>query len=246
MADGLQVSYTDRYPEVSPNKDQIMPEVNQAPSNHGYQTRQMESDDPEYVKILGIRRRYFWALVVLACICIGGAIVGGSVGGSLAVQKAGSKSESTPPQSVAASASSSPSPSTTPSPLATSSTPPSGPYTALPFSQIASINVTCPSSIYTTGIDTLPDYKARQRYQCFNGRNVRDFPDLVAFTAYSLAQCADACSQWNTLPQNISCVGVVIGGLVSTRIQNGNGANCWLKAFVRDRYDSKDDTLAIL
>lgn len=50
----------------------------------------------------------------------------------------------------------------------------------------------------------------------------------MSFTAYSLQQCVDACSQYNYRAGS-GCKGIVIQGNVGRSSRLGNGANCWLK-----------------
>jgi hypothetical protein len=54
--------------------------------------------------------------------------------------------------------------------------------------------------------------------------------DLTSFTAYTLEQCVDACSQYNFRDKNATCQAVVINDDVAFLRGRGNGANCWLKS----------------
>lgn len=85
MADAPQVAYAGPWPEADRRHQPpaLSPEHKweDAPqAHHGAYSPTTEK------KILGLRRRNFWILCLLALILVG-AIVGGSVGGVAAVQK---------------------------------------------------------------------------------------------------------------------------------------------------------------
>lgn len=93
MADAPQVVPQTDYPETSYKYQHAVPEYHDK-SDHTYSTSQVpgpydEHDIRDHNRILGLRRRTFWILLVVAIVVVGGAIIGGSVGGSLAVQKSG-------------------------------------------------------------------------------------------------------------------------------------------------------------
>lgn len=100
MADAPQVAYHQDYPEAYQKREHAAPQhYADSPSQYAspgpsdaqkqpyadYQPRDPEDRN----KILGLRRRTFWILLVIGILVIGGAIIGGSVGGSLAVRKYG-------------------------------------------------------------------------------------------------------------------------------------------------------------
>jgi hypothetical protein len=72
--------------------------------------------------------------------------------------------------------------------------------------------------------------------------------DLFAFTAYSVQQCVDACSQWNeSATKNATCLAAVISSKLGVQRTQGTGANCWLKSSTaRDNGNIADMTLAKL
>jgi hypothetical protein len=92
MADAPQVAHTSPYPESYQKYDQA-PEHYDASQHSPASAHNLYHPTPYVEKprqdtILGIRRRNFWILVILA-IVISAVVIGASVGGSLAVRKAG-------------------------------------------------------------------------------------------------------------------------------------------------------------
>lgn len=96
MADAPQVVQHTDYPEAYQKHEQAAPQYYaDSPSRHASpaasevlkqpyidaQPRDMKDRN----KILGLRRRNFW-IILVGILVIGAAIIGGSVGGSLAVQ----------------------------------------------------------------------------------------------------------------------------------------------------------------
>jgi hypothetical protein len=78
----------------------------------------------------------------------------------------------------------------------------------------------------------MPGFKAKYTYKCQNNRNIANGnSDIASFTAYTLQQCFDACSQWNEMGRaNVSCVAAVVSSKLAITRASGNGANCWLKS----------------
>jgi hypothetical protein len=124
-----------------------------------------------------------------------------------------------------------------------SSTPTGTVYTVLPFTQVNAINVTCPSSLYTSGQD-IPEVNGKYQFNCQNNKNMAGVPDLMSFTAYTLQQCVDACTQWNAMGNRPLCMASVIASSFQYRRTSGNGANCWLKNASKNLQDSADATVA--
>jgi hypothetical protein len=111
-------------------------------------------------------------------------------------------------------------------------------YAARPFGAIQSINATCPSTLLVSSQleGKTSDISGRYRYNCLDNTNIPDLPNLVAFTAYSLEQCVDACSQYSAMNNSTSttCKAAVINADFSQRYESANGANCWLKSGAGD------------
>jgi hypothetical protein len=66
--------------------------------------------------------------------------------------------------------------------------------------------------------------------------NIPDLPNLMSFTAYTLEQCVDACSQYSAMGNgtNATCRAAVVNADFSQQYLSGNGANCWLKSGAGD------------
>jgi hypothetical protein len=94
----------------------------------------------------------------------------------------------------------------------------------------------------------IPNWRDKYRYICTNNQNMgRQEDDITAFTAYTLQQCVDACSQWNEVQSSLPCVGIVINSRLGSQRSQGNGANCWLKSSVTlDNVNKEDNTFAQL
>jgi hypothetical protein len=101
MADGLQYNPPAPTLEIHQSKPAPVYDQSQAPKPdvkdtsgrysyipaadvNGSHSR-MEDEKPTHARVLGIRRRNFWFLVILAVVLVG-ATIGGSIGGVLAVQ----------------------------------------------------------------------------------------------------------------------------------------------------------------
>lgn len=267
MADAPQVAHTSPYPESYQKYDHApehyVASQHSPASAHNLYHPTPYVEKPRQDTILGIRRRNFWILAILA-IVISAVVIGASVGGSLAVRKAGyvvfllrlerrlvlfclhrsrdkSELQTQPTPSFSASPTSSvPSQSV---PATPSSTPTDGVYLPLPFAQVNTINVTCPSATYMAGQD-VPELNNKYQFKCQNNKNLGGMVDLMSFTAYSFQQCVDACSQWNAMGRKPTCMGAVVGANFKYRRTSGNGANCWLKNATANLEDSSDTTLA--
>jgi hypothetical protein len=111
-------------------------------------------------------------------------------------------------------------------------------YTARPFGAIQSINTTCPSTLLISSQleGKTSDISGRYRYSCLDNTNIPDLPYLMSFTAYTLEQCVDACSQYSAMSDgtNATCKAAIINAEFSQRYVNENGANCWLKSGAGD------------
>jgi hypothetical protein len=202
-------------------------------------------------KVFDHLKRNFWIIVVLFFMVVG-ALVGSSIRGALFVQNRAEAYEplllsvlNTTLRSAAASASAaslsqSPSIATTTSSSA-SSTSFSGDgedtgaaYTARPFGATQLINTTCPSTLLISSQleGKHSDISGRYRYNCLDNTTIPDLPNLMVFTAYTLEQCVDACSQYSAMGNNTNATrkAAVINGDFIQRYESGNGANCWLKS----------------
>jgi hypothetical protein len=211
-------------------------------------------------KVFDHRRRNFWIIVVLSFVIVG-ALLGGSIGGALFVQNRAEAYEplllfeitvsvlNTTSRSAAASASGAslsqvPSTATTTSSSASSTSfsrdggDTGAAYTARPFGATQSINTTCPSTLLISSQleGEHSDISGRYRYNCLDNTTISDLPNLMAFTAYTLEQCVDACSQYSAMGNttNATCKAAVIDGDFGQRYESGNGANCWLKSGAGD------------
>ena len=106
-------------------------------------------------------------------------------------------------------------------------------YTVRPFGAIQSINTTCPSTLFTSSRleGKTSDISGRYMYSCLDSTNILD-STLMSFTAYTLEQCVDACSQYSAMHSSIDniCKAAVISSDFSGRYETANGANCWLKS----------------
>jgi hypothetical protein len=106
-------------------------------------------------------------------------------------------------------------------------------YAARPFGAIQSINATCPSTLLISSQleSKMSDISGRYTYNCLDSTNILD-ADLMSFTAYTLEQCVDACSQYSAMNggANTTCKAAVISSDFSARYETANGANCWLKS----------------
>jgi hypothetical protein len=215
-------------------------------------------------KVFDHRRRNFWIIVVLSVVIVG-ALLGGSIGGALFIQnrsdayvhlllfettvndttfRSAASAASASAASVAASlsqASSTPT-STSSSTLSTGSTGDDqdigATYTARAFGAIQSINTTCPSTLLVSSQleGKISDISGRYRYNCLDNTNISG-PNLVAFTAYTLEQCVDSCSQYSAMSNSTDgakCKAAVINAAFSKQYESSNGANCWLKSGAGD------------
>lgn len=90
MADAPQVVPRTDYPETSWKYEAAVPEYHDKSVPTYAHTAYVEEEAPKKdTRILGLRRRTFWIIVVLAIVVIGGGVVGASVGGTLAVKRSG-------------------------------------------------------------------------------------------------------------------------------------------------------------
>jgi hypothetical protein len=94
MADGLQLAHSTHYPEAyskydqSPELHDVSPLQNAQSGDMHHKTPYMYAGEARSSTILGLRRRHFWTLVIVAIVLMA-IIIGGSVGGALAVRKSG-------------------------------------------------------------------------------------------------------------------------------------------------------------
>lgn len=101
---------------------------------------------------------------------------------------------------------------------------------------VASINVTCPSS--------LKDFKNKD-FDCTNDITLEGGePDVTGMIAYNLQQCIDACSTYNELTKNATCVGVVLVSNMAQAYATNHGANCWLKRWGNGEKGAFGNTVA--
>ena len=123
-------------------------------------------------------------------------------------------------------------------------------YTARPFGAIQSINATCPSTLLISSQleGNVSHISGRNTYSCLDNTNTMDESDLMTFTAYTLEQCVDACSQYSAMgSKNETCKAVVINSQFRERYEMENGADCWLKGTVNSASARKTGyTAAIL
>jgi hypothetical protein len=75
-----------------------------------------------------------------------------------------------------------------------------------------------------------PLLRGLYKYNCLDNTNIGGVIDLASFTAYTLEQCVDACSQWNFRAKDETCQAIVINNDIGYQRSDGNGANCWLKS----------------
>lgn len=126
----------------------------------------------------------------------------------------------------------------------------SGMYMAQPFGAIQSIKSTCPSTILVSSQleGKATKISGRYTYNCLDSTNILDGSDLMEFTAYTLEQCVDACSQYSAMAsKNETCKAVVINSEFRQSYETGNGANCWLKGTAESASTGKTGyTAAIL
>jgi hypothetical protein len=80
--------------------------------------------------------------------------------------------------------------------------------------------MTCPIGV----INTINS----DRYVCTEKSQSDGGADLIGFSAFSLQQCVDACSQANKW-LTTKCKGVRLEANPSTRDVGYQGVNCWLK-----------------
>ncbi|EUC48607.1 hypothetical protein COCMIDRAFT_86783 [Bipolaris oryzae ATCC 44560] len=258
-SEGLQIAEPEPYPEAvnrySPNPDTKLPQLQDqsGPDEASIRTRPSRehisfrpgpySDQsgygptievpPDMVKKFFAHRRRKFLFIVVFTLFIVGTLIGSSIGGALYVQDKAEQSASESETSTNA-ADEDPASSSTLAPAepSTQTLPSSAAYTARPFGTIQSINTTCPSTLLlssqlegkTSGLS------GRYTYSCLDNTNILDEPNLMAFTAYTLEQCVDACSQYSVMTnKNETCKAVVINSQFRERYETGYGANCWLK-----------------
>ncbi|CAE7174651.1 hypothetical protein P3342_007815 [Pyrenophora teres f. teres] len=256
MSDGLQIAQPETYPEAvnrySPNSDAKLPQLHDHDSDYEpadltrTRTRSTQhhlsfnppshSDQSEYNgtleipaemwrKVFAHRRRNFWILCSLSIVMVG-ALVGGSIGGALFVQDKANKAAATASSTVLV----------TPTSAASASPTGSGQdndaYMARPFGAVQSINTTCPSTLLISSQleGKTSDISGRYTYSCLDSTNILDL-NLMSFTAYTLEQCVDACSQYNVIENgmNTTCKAAVVNSDFRKNYESGIGANCWLK-----------------
>ncbi|KAF2827846.1 hypothetical protein CC86DRAFT_465677 [Ophiobolus disseminans] len=229
MADAPQVAYEDAHPEVYQREAGL--EHQQAPQNpevHAYYGKADAYEEHVPVRatptILGIRRRNFWILAVIAAVIVA-ATISGSVGGAMAVRDSGSKADQVVQQTPTPTSAQ---PIPTSSPTGTSAAPASSgsatssKYVPILASAVPLIDISCPSS----SSPPLKSFNGKQ-YACTENRNIVG-NDITGISAYSLQQCIDACSTMNTRDGK-KCAAVTIGPDLAHAYEINNGANCWLK-----------------
>ncbi|USP73584.1 hypothetical protein yc1106_00858 [Curvularia clavata] len=203
---------------------------------------------PDLVKRFYDHRRRRFCFIIVFTLFILGAVIAASIGGSLYVQEraqkaaaaAADKTEQTLAPNTTAAAVEAPD----------ASQGSSGTYSARPFSAIQLINSTCPSTILVSSQleGKANNISGRYAYDCLDSTDILDGSDLMAFTAYTLEQCVDACSQYSAMAnKNETCKAVVINSQFLQSYETGNGANCWLKGTAESASKGKTGyTAAIL
>ncbi|KAI1514786.1 hypothetical protein Ptr86124_006109 [Pyrenophora tritici-repentis] len=274
MSDGLQIAQPETYPEAinrySPNSDTKLPQFHdndreylpddltrtrtRSKQRHLSSNPPSRSDQSEYNgtleipaemwrKVFAHRRRNFWILCSLSIVIVG-ALVGGSIGGALFVQDKADKA------AAAASSTALATPTSTASASPTNSGQDEDAYTARPFGAVQSINTTCPSTLLVSSQleGKTSDISSRYTYSCLDSTNILVL-NLMSFTAYTLEQCVDACSQYNAMKNdmNTTCKATVINSDFRKNYESGIGANCWLKGGVGSASTAKTGyTAAVL
>ncbi|KAH8709962.1 hypothetical protein GQ44DRAFT_714884 [Phaeosphaeriaceae sp. PMI808] len=221
------------------NDGQIPPHIHQG--DYGEERNTGPSE------IFGLRWSKFWLIFILIFALLA-ILIGGSVGGALKTQRQYASSPlfyvlfsyessrtkyraqelclSYAQNYTVTTTKSTTQISTLPTPACATPTPRIDPYIAIPLAQVKSVDVKCPSSILDMNIGA-PNLKGR-RYSCQDSVNSND-TDLIAFTAYTLEQCVNACSQYSLKWTKQPCAAAVIGGDIEKRRNIGDGSNCWLK-----------------
>jgi hypothetical protein len=121
---------------------------------------------------------------------------------------------------------------------AASSTTSSTPSTSLaPSSGATTFNNSCPS--------TLRSYNSKL-YDCIAQRNANEVGDIIAFVAYTIQQCVDACSNMNTIAGSVKCRAVAMTDGINYEWDNNIAANCWLKSASQPSQQQDNTTLAVL
>jgi len=219
MADAPQVAYAPTCPEVYQETPQAHRQVQPTEAHaYYYDPKQAPYADehlppPTPPTILGFRRRNFWILVVVAVV-IAAATVGGSVGGSMAVR---TKSEEIAQQAAPTSSSLSVSQSRSASASSTSAS--ASAYIPPAATSIPLIDTSCPSLLRSWD---------NKQYTCTEYRNIQG-GDITGISAYSIQQCIDACSTYNSVAGSTKCRAVAIGADLGHAYEINKGANCWLK-----------------
>ncbi|KAH7549205.1 hypothetical protein J3E72DRAFT_344457 [Bipolaris maydis] len=276
-SEGLQIAEPEPYPEAvnrySPNRDTKLPQLQDqpGPDEASIRTRQSQerlsfrprpySDQsgygptvevpPDVVKKFFAHRRRKFLFIVVFTLFIVGTLIGSSIGGALYVQDKAEQSApgsetTTDVQDEGPTANSTLAPAEPP----TQTQPSGAAYTARPFGAIQSINTICPSTLLISSQleGRNSDISGRYTYNCLDNTNILDEPNLMAFTAYTLEQCVDACSQYSAMGnKNETCKAVVINSQFRERYETGHGANCWLKGSADDASTGKSGyTAAVL
>ena len=120
---------------------------------------------------------------------------------------------------------------------AASSTASSIPSASLTPSSATTFDNSCPP--------TLRSYNSKL-YDCIAQRNAKEVGDIIAFVAYTIQQCVDACSNMNVIAGSVKCRAVAMTDGINHEWDNNVAANCWLKSASQPSQQQDNTTLAVL
>ena len=92
---------------------------------------------------------------------------------------------------------------------------------------------------------TLRSYNSKL-YDCIAQRNANEVGDIIAFEAYTIQQCVDACSNMNTIAGSVKCRAVAMTNGLNYEWEGNVAANCWLKSASQPSQQQDNTTLAVL
>jgi hypothetical protein len=92
---------------------------------------------------------------------------------------------------------------------------------------------------------TLRSYNSKL-YDCIAQRNANEVGDIIAFEAYTIQQCVDACSNMNIIAGSVKCRAVAMTNGLNYEWHNNVAANCWLKSASQPSQEQDNTTLAVL
>jgi hypothetical protein len=100
----------------------------------------------------------------------------------------------------------------------------SSPYIPPRPTDVSFIDVSCPDPP-VTGWDN-------KHYNCTKLSGIQG-SDLTGISAYSIQQCIDACSTYNSIAGEDKCKAVVLNRNLKNMYTENKGGNCWLKSDVK-------------